>query len=317
MGYKSFREQAGEGGQINSAWQTSYSKVFIIEVDSPTDSVYFVGSHPQLPTLYSPHPADPRAWCVSIAPQQDSQNPLIWRVACQWSMTLDSAGMGGMPTSTGNPYVDSQQQGKAPADRNTKPLLRGNDYSYNTISIGNEAVEYDTVTNQPIQNTAGQPFERVPEREIFCLEVTIGRNLPGAPNSDWDMLNGRLNKNAITVGTRACAARTVRMMSTSAQLVYEDTTAYWRWTHRLIIRPTAADWKWKVVNKGTRGICPFIDTPGGAIQYRMWNTNERPFKLQGHQFLDRDSYVIALNTGKTMHTLEFDYLREADFPTVL
>ena len=71
MPYKSFRELAGESGNVNSAFQTSYTKTFLIEVDSATDSVFYVGSHPQLPRLYSQHPADNRAFCVSINPQQD------------------------------------------------------------------------------------------------------------------------------------------------------------------------------------------------------------------------------------------------------
>ena len=313
----SFRVLSGETGSVNSAFQTSYTKTFLVLCDDPNDSVFYVGSHPQLPRLYTRHPDDARAYCVSIMPQQDQTNPLVWRITCQWSMTMDAQGYGGMPTATGNPAVDSQQKGKPPEDRVENPLLRPNDYSYDTVSIGNEVVEYDTFTNQPIKNTADQPFEKMPEREIFGLQITISRNLTGAPNSEWDVLNGRLNKNAITVGTRACAARTVRMMSTSAQLVNENTVSYWRWTHRVIIRPEAAEWQWHPLNKGTRGICPFIDTPGGAIQYRMWSTNEKPFGLQGQQLLDKDSYVLALVSGKSAHTLSFNYFKEATFPTVL
>jgi len=66
MPYRSFRELAGESGSVNSAFQTSYSKTFLIEVDSATDSVFYVGSHPQLPLLYSQHPADNRAYCVMV-----------------------------------------------------------------------------------------------------------------------------------------------------------------------------------------------------------------------------------------------------------
>ena len=73
MPYKTFRELAGESGQVNGAYQTSYQKTFLIEVDNPNDSVFYVGSHPQLPKLYDPHPADTRAFCVSITPQQDAR----------------------------------------------------------------------------------------------------------------------------------------------------------------------------------------------------------------------------------------------------
>ena len=328
MGFvaNSFRVLSGESGSVNSAFQTSYTKTFLVLTDDVNDSVFFVGSHPNLPRLFTPHPDDPRAYCVSIMPQQDQSNPLVWRITCQWSMTMDAAGYGGMPTATGNPAIDSQQSGKPPSERVENPLNRPNDYSYDTVSIGNEVVEYDTFEGEtlgdifignPIATTAGQPFEKMPEREIFCLQVTIGRNLPGAPNAEWDMLNGCLNKNAITVGTRSCAARTVRMLSTSAQLVNENTVSYWRWTHRVLIRPTASDWQWKPLNKGTYGKCPFIDTPGGAVQYRFHQTNEKPFKLQGMQLLDKDSFVIALNPGKKPHTLNFNYFNEATFPTVL
>ena len=318
MPYKSFRELAGESGSVNSAFQTSYSKTFLIEVDAATDSVFYVGSHPQLPLLYSRHPADNRAYCVSINPQQDSSNPLVWRVSCQWSMTLDAAGVGGMPVASGNPYVDSQQAGKAPTDRQQAPLVRGNDYSYSTVVIGKEAVEYDEVTLKEIKNTAGDPFESVPERDIYGLEITIGRNLPGAPGAEWDVLAGRLNRNQCTIGTRVCPIRTVMMVSTSAQLVYENTTAYWRWTHRVIIKPKD-DWKWHPMSKGKNGILPFRDGPGAgaAIVYKKGNIARHYRNLAGDQPLDKDGYVVALKTGSTQHRMSFDYLLDDTFPTVL
>ncbi len=333
MPYKSFRELAGESGSVNSAFQTSYSKTFLIEVDSATDSVFYVGSHPQLPLLYSQHPADNRAYCVSINPQQDSSNPLIWRVTCQWSMTLDAAGVGGMPVASGNPYVDSQQAGKAPADRQQAPLVRGNDYSYESIVIGKEVVEYESipdpldpnsiVINKWFKNTAGDVFESLPERDIYGLQVTVGRNLPGAPAPEWDTLNGKLNSAQITVGTRVCPAKTVMMMGTSATLVYENSAAYWRWTHRLVIRP-AKSWLWKPLNKGKNGILPLRDGPGAgaAIVYKIGNIQKMFRHLSGDQVMDKNSYPLSIfpkdgAVDRKPHYLEFEYLETATFPAVL
>ena len=318
MAYKTFRELAGESGNVNSAFQTSYTKTFLIEVDEPTDSVFYVGSHPSLPLIFSPHPSDPRAFCVSINPQQDSDNPLIWRVTCQWSMAMDSMGVGGMQVATGNPFIDSQQAGKPPTQRQEQPLVRGNDYSYDTIVIGKEVVEFDEVTLDAILNTAGDPFETLPEREIYGLQITIGRNLPGPPGSAWDNLAGKLNRNTCLIGTRTCAPRTAMMMPTSAQLLYENSTAYWRWTHRVVIK-TADDWKWHPMSKGKNGILPFRDGPGAgaAIVYRKGNIARHYRNLAGDQPLDENGYVVALTTGATPHRMSFNYLMDDVFPEVL
>lgn len=333
MAYRSFRELSGESGNVDASFRTSYTKTFLVEVDSANDSVFYVGSHPQLPLLYSQHPADNRAYCVSINPQQDSNNPLVWRVTCQWSMTLDGSGVGGMPVASGNPYVDSQQQGKAPADRQQVPTARGNDYSYESIVIGKEIVEYESapdpldansiVITKWFKNTAGDRFETMPERDIYGLQITVGRNLPGAPNTDWDTLNGKLNANQITIGTRTCAPKTVMMMGTSATLVYENSSAYWRWTHRLVVRP-AKEWLWRPINKGKNGLLPYRDGPGAgaAISYKIGNIQKMFRHITGDQVMDKNSYPLSIfpkdgGVDRVPHYLEFEYHQTATFPAVL
>jgi hypothetical protein len=331
MPYVSFREQAGESGEVNGSFQRAYRKTFIITVDSATDSVFYVGSHPQLPKIFDAHPADPKAFCVNLAPSQDGDNPLIWRVTATYSYTLDAgAGAGGIP-ATGVPAIDSQQQGKPPADRQTVPLARGNDYSYATTPMGTKARRSDTRETYTDKNGKKQPKPMVnhpilkdpinpyPTYDEYALMIRVGRNMPGAPNLEWLSLNGKLNANRCTIGTHICEPGTARMMNTSAELVYEESVSYWRWTHEIILRPDPEDWMYIMDSQGVNAIVPMRTGPDPAAPTKDGRQRIADFNrsLSGPQILTEEGKIWALNQNDPVQIVKYNYLEWATFPTVL
>jgi hypothetical protein len=333
MPYVSFRELAGESGQVSGSFQRSYTKTFLIQVDAVTDSVWYVGSHPQLPKLFDVHPADARAFCTSIAPAQDSSNPLIWRVTCSYAYTLDAAGGAGGIPATGNPAIDFQMQGKPPAERATAaaandPLARPNDYSYGTYTWRKRAVRYDTVKKDGTGPTAppllmvNHPIlrdwlARYPEVDDYCLSIRVGRNLPGAPNLDWLKLNGKLNANKCTIGTHVCEIGTARLMSTSAELVYEEGVSYWRWTHEILLMDDAKNWMFKFPSEGVNAMINIPDksnNPGALTRTRIV---DKYSDCSGMQPLTQSGEVWAKNQSQEVLLMEYNYIEFGTFPTVL
>lgn len=319
MPYKSFREIAGEGGSVNASFQRAYQKTFLIESDTVTDSVFFIGSHPQLPKIFSQHPGDPLAFCTNIAPQQDSNNPLLWRVTCTYAYTIDASGSGGS-IPTGVPAIDSQQQGKPPASRETDPNIRGNDYSYSTVVYGKRVVKKDTViANKPFVNVVNDPISPKPEVELYALQIRVGRNMPGAPNLEWLRMNGKLNANKCIIGTHVCEPGTAKMMNTTAELVYENGASYWRWTHDIILQEDRTDWMWSGTSQGYNAIMEFANGPigVGALVKKKGKITDLHRELAGEQILTEDGSIWSLDQTKIIHEYSFNYIERATFPAVL
>jgi hypothetical protein len=319
----SFRELTGESGQVSGSFQRSYTKTFLLMVDDPADSVWYVGSHPQLPKLFDVHPADRKAFCTSISPAQDSSNPLIWRVTCTFAYSLDAAGGSGGIPATGVPAIDSQMQGKPPADRAAAaalndPLKRPNDYSYGTQPWHKRAVMRDSKTNARMVNhpVLKDDLARFPEVDDYCLSIRVGRNMPGAPNLEWLSLNGKLNDNRCTIGTHICEIGTARMMSTAAELVYEEGVSYWRWTHEILMTDDPKAWMFKADSQGRNAMFSPLDKNGavaaGAL-VRELIVNREP-SLAGDQLLTQAGKVYAKNQADTINTVEYNYIDFGTFP---
>ena len=320
--YVTFREKSGQSGSVDAGFSRRYSKEFVVEVDTPDASVWFVGSHPSLPKIFNQHPDDLLAYCVNITPTQRADNPFVWDVKAEFSYSLDTrSGL----VATGNPLIDEQMQGKPPAERQqaTTPMLRGNDYSYSVIQYGVQRVDEDTQTGNTIANTLGDPFTTNPERKTYALKIVVGMNMIGAPNHEWEIRVGKLNLDAITIGTRMFSAKTVMFESITSDLVYEESVSYWRWKLEFLSlvppdgKTSRADaWKWSVVNRGSRGKHITIDKNNvkGPVTVVPWGVASKTGE-GGHHDLDKDGFFRELQDPKTaQHKLSFNIHNTADFP---
>lgn len=267
MAYTYFGEiHEGRQASVDSKFQRTYTRVFLVGTDSGLYGPYYAGSHPSLPALYSLHPEDPYAFCIRLAPIQDGEDPTLWRVTAEYSYNLD-LGTGG----TGNPSVDSQQAGQAPADRVANPLTRPRDY---TISSGTYPMAMLKARNpstgvydKAIDNSAGDPF--FPPVEIQRAEATIsvGLNATSSPSAAWLGSVGCVNANSMVIGPYVVGVGTVKLNKVGANLVYENNVSYWRWQLEFGYRAT---WAFELLDQGLRelrggNLVPIID-PATALE---------------------------------------------------
>ena len=327
MGFTSFKMRAGDTGTVSTGFVRSYTLNYVITTDALA-TVWEVGSHPNLPrVMIDKHPNDALAWCTSLSPTQRQDNPFVWDVTAQFSYALDGfSGGGPFGGLSGNPLIDGQGAGKPPAERVEDPLTRPNDYSYRTQVVRNEAIWHDTIMTEedktaPIvppatthprvpllwRNTAGDIISEPFLRPVYGLSITVGINLPGAPDTSWDKLCGKLNSNQCTVGTRIFSRRTLMMMGYSAHPVYERGVSYWRWEVDVLYKP---DFYHVIISKGLNA--NFMVS--GKVEKLPISSGSKG-KLSGVQVLDADGYCVSEDATRFPKKLIFDCYEDGTFPT--
>ena len=247
MAYTHFIELAeGRQATVDAKFNRTYRRVFLVRTYANSYGPYYAGSHPSLPTILSAYPDDANAFCISLSPVQDQGDPKLWRVTAQYAYNTDMVASNSAPS--GNPAVDTQQQGQAPASRVENPLARPRDYSISSNTFP-WAVETDRFGNA-IQNSAGDPFIPVPEIQRGGATITVGLNSSNSPSAAWIGAIGYLNASSYTVGPYVIGAGLAKLNGVSASLAYENGVSYWRWSLTFEYRPDG--WAWVVANKGKR-----------------------------------------------------------------
>ncbi len=260
MAYTLFVEiHEGRQASVDSKFQRTYTRVFLVGTDSGNYGPAYAGSHPSLPIIFSQHPEDIAAFCVRLSPVQDGQDPTLWRVTAEYSYNPDLA-MGG---GTGVPAIDGQQQGVAPASRSANPTTRPNDYSIATSTY--PIAIYKDYSGTAVLNSAGDPF--LPPLEIQRAEatITVGLNSLNAPSGAWLASAGQVNANTMVIGAYVANPGQAKLNSISAQFLYENGINYWRWTLVFGYRTT---WAAEVLNQGLRELragklVPILDDATG------------------------------------------------------
>ena len=252
MAYTFFGEtHEGRTGKVDSRYSRSYTRAFIVKTDSASYGPYYAGSHPSLPILWAAHPEDAYARATSINPVQDSVDPTLWRVTVEYTYPDSNTSVG-----TGNPQIDSQQQGQNPSDRAENPLSRLNDYSISTVTYPYAVTE--TIYGQAIKNTANDPFLPPIEIQKMGATITVGTNQTSSPSAAWLGSVGCLNSNSMVIGPYSVSAAQVRLDSISAQMVNENGVRYWRWS---LVFQYRASWAFVLLNQGRREIKAGVRVP--------------------------------------------------------
>jgi hypothetical protein len=252
MAYTLFSEvHAGRQATVDAKFNRTYQRVFLVRTDSATYGPYYAGSHPSLPAIFSAHPEDALAYCLTLAPSQDQDDPLLWRVTATYGYNLDMTTSGSAPS--GNPAVDTQQQGVAPASRVRAPGSRGRDYQVATNSYNialYRAINASTSTLEMVQNSAGEPL--LPPLQVMRggATITVGLNSLSAPSAAWIAAIGFINSTTYTVGPYVIGQYLARLNSVNAQLVYENNISYWRWSIVFEYRPNG--WGTTLANMGKK-----------------------------------------------------------------
>ena len=178
----------GRGGRSSEAATREYTRTFRVLTDDPTDGplIVMIGSGlPQVGNAYteSSGAVDLGARCVSVDPQQDQDDPKAWLVTIRYSTApaaatsgLGAGGKGARGGSGSDPSDDSQNPLLRPAEigwsfnRYRKPIRKARLYA----TAG--AVNPDFGTVVPVVNSAGDPFDPLPEVDDSRLILTVSRN---------------------------------------------------------------------------------------------------------------------------------------------
>ncbi len=333
MGFVSFGEKSGQGGEANSGYQRSYTRIFEIVTDTATDTTYAVGSHPSLPAIFSVHPQDSRAFCTSLSPQQDTEDPTIWTVRASYGYQLDGWTMGGGGGGgTGNPLIDSQQVGVAPGSRVDDALTRPRDYKFGSVVTGSK-VKWTDIYGNPTTNTVGDLIDPPWQEDTYGVMISVGLNSTTAPGNNWVLALGKLNSSTLVLGPWSITAKNARLRGIEASPVYESYT-YYRWNLIFEVReyglrsdpadPVANGWCWWPLNQGLRA----KKTVGGVttvqhVKDETGNYVTAPvplrkdgFVVSGAPTFDADDNVNGWTGDDFFHNC-FEMIPSVSFPSPL
>lgn len=245
MAYTLFSEVSeGRTASVDQKFNRTYTRVFLVRTSDATYGPAYAASHPSLPIIFAAHNEDATAYCLSLSPSQDQGDPTLWRITANYGYNIDAPSAASAPS--GDPAVETQQTGQAPADRVENPLARPRDYSVSTTSYP-LGVTYDR-NNNLIKNSADDPY--LPPAEIVRggANITVGLNSTSSPSAAWIAAIGSINASSYTIGPYVIGTALVKLNSVSANLVYENNVSYWRWTLSFEYRPSG--WAYVVADMG-------------------------------------------------------------------
>jgi hypothetical protein len=251
-----------------------------------------------LPVIFSAHNEDANAYCLSISPSQDQGDPTLWRISVNYGYNVDAPSAASAPS--GDPAVETQQTGQAPADRVENPLSRPRDYSVSTTSYP-LGVMFDR-SGTLIRNSAKDPFLPVPEIVKGGASITVGLNSVNSPSAAWIGAIGSVNASSYTVGPYVIGTALAKLNSVSANLVYENNVSYWRWSLVFEYRPNG--WTHVVNDMGMFKLVAGVRSP---IDYNGVNVTV-PVNLDGAG--------LPLAPASSPIPLTFDIYPRTTFPAL-
>ncbi len=155
----------------------TYTRVYEVRTTDPNDSGYVAGGASGLPRGGDAHPDDNAAFVVKNDPAQHSEDPTLWTVTIEYDTQLSNTAIGKesqQVDSSGETTTNPDSPSEA-GQRQENPLSRPPTYSVSHEKV-QEVVEYD-YNGDPILNSAGDPFDPPPMREVSYPVLTIKKNM--------------------------------------------------------------------------------------------------------------------------------------------
>ncbi len=127
------------------------------------------------------------------------------------------------------------------------PKTRPWEYSYDDQTISEQFFFDETdETPLPMANSAGEPFDTLPEREVTIGQLTITRNTDSFSDSTAQSYRGKVNDAAVTINGVTYLAGTLRLRTWSARgPLVENGFTYWQEVITLAKRADGFDQKWE------------------------------------------------------------------------
>jgi hypothetical protein len=84
MGYVQLKELNERTGEVNSHYQRTYTRTFLVETDSPAYGPFYAASHPSLPVIYS-RTMKTRLHLSHQSPRHP-RSPTVWKISCRYAL---------------------------------------------------------------------------------------------------------------------------------------------------------------------------------------------------------------------------------------
>lgn len=204
--------------------QRSYTRVWQVESDATiTHPAIAVGVVPV--AVGSLFPYDTLAFCKQIAADYEDINATRRRVLVTANYETGSGG-------------DEKVEDENPL--NDRPDIR---WGSRTVRL---PVRFD-INGQPIQNSAGQPFDPLPEEDFQILIYEYSHNI--AVYSEFNAKNyrGAINSDNFTLAGLPLEPYQARITTISAQNAERNGIRYWR---ESVVVEIVDDWRLTLVDEG-------------------------------------------------------------------
>lgn len=339
----------GRGMKYSDDFHREYRRTLRVRCDTLLISPTYILFHPLIPRLGSPYylqgyENDIGARCVDVDAKQDSEDPFIWVVTCDYSSRSrdpsKQAQSGGGGSSGGGGGGGGEGQSPSPnplskpttirwgtvhdrviAERSVKasiggPQFRGGDTTINLTGtpdagVGSESLDlllnptqYWTTNATVITNTAGQTYVPRLEKDASRPTLNVTRNEKSFP---IDTLNhvDKVNSKRFA----GFKARQVKLQSLTADYQFENNQGFWMVSYSFEMR--LPDWDVILVQKGTRARTKFGEL---AVDIVDGVPPSGPVDVDQYGFVqkNKDSTTGKLKQFYVKHAL----YEEADFESL-
>jgi len=275
MSVISFNEVAqGRGGGIQGLWQRNYRRAWVAETNDVQDDAAVILAFAGCPKLYDLYATanafDPSAFCKRVTPEQDGNNPTVWRVTAEYDT-----------------IADPRKQDANPLNR---PSIITWDFALGT-KILEKATFIDSTTgaetaNAAVVNSAGEPFETPPEVDDTRVVLQVQKSMADFDTNLAFQYTNAINNDSWLGGdpfTWKCQGISGRL----EYAVLDDGTVPF-WDVQATFEYRVEGWRLEILDAGY-----YQKNGGGTDLVAMLDDNEQP--LSKPRLLNGSGAQLALS----------------------
>lgn len=266
----------GRDGEADSEGTRRYTRIFRVLTSSNYDTGAIVMAHIEVPKVGEVFPDDFGAWCQRVRPVQESFSPRVWLVTCS--------------------YSSERELEESPLDDPAEIEWDGEDYMRPAIFDRND---------EPILNSAGDPFDPPVEIDDSWNVVTVKKNLLVVPS--WILQYRKAtNSDAFSVDGFEVDVGQAKMKKVAVGKVQQRNEISFR-PVTLVMHLREEGWDEPVLDKGYR------EKKSGDATKRVAMTNDDGTKPSQQILLDGSGSKLANPSPSNAVYLEFELNRQLPF----
>lgn len=182
-------------------------------------------------------------------------------------------------------------------------------WGWDSSTATKELTEDYSTTPKKVVNSAGDPFDRVPQVEgfapVFTKTFKSAARIGGAV-----ALSCHVNSGAVIIGDLQCAARTLLIGVSEEQIIGDET---WKYRYKVQLKYRPEGWDVKLVQAGMRAkdpndssklyICTVVDQETG-----------KTCRVTSPALLDQNGYQVSPTDTSAPYIAEFKAYPETSIP---